>query len=747
MSADIKLRKSGILVNYLLNIKSLSRAVAFALISGTKEISDTLAMAALLFSGALTQGYPIAAMLFLCGTIIIRASVGFLSTMPHAVGSPDHKTGMSIIAGLLGGIVVVGANPEAGVATALAICGATSVLTGALFAVVGIFRLAHFARLLPYPVLGGFLAGSGWLLARGGFLMALHAEHDKSSSDVWHLLDLLSDPHRLAVVLPALLLAVLMFVVVQKKVSLAPLLIIGSICAFYTLLQIFGIGFEGAQSFGWLPALLPEGAKFQPNFAMVGLIDWAFVLKALPLMLFAAALSTVSILLNISSLTLRLRADVNVNREMVAVGLTNIAIGSFGGMAAYVSVSSTSLAYRLGVDRVFAAISAIALLMLAVVFAGPMTSAAPIFLTSGMVIYAGLDFLVEWIIASKRRLPLLDWMLILVIFSVIVFFGILPGILVGILLSVVLFVVNYARIPVIRTFGSIKDWRSHVDRSLEESASLARLGGACEIISLQGYLFFATAEMIVDHVRKRLKQDQAGPLKFLVIDFSHVGGCDLAAIAAFANIINIASKNGFILLFSGMSDDIHSLFDRSGMIFANPESVSDFVDVDHAIEFCEEAMLADSEFEHDSAFLDAKTFLSLRMGQHEDLPAVLDKFRTLHLSRGDYLIRKGEEADDVFIVLTGRVHVQIDLPNGRTLRLRTMTPGAIVGDIALYTGQRRTADVVIDEDTTVLSLSAASLAEIEHSHGNLAAAIHRIFARTLAEKLVLANNTIRLAQR
>ena len=55
--------------------------------------------------------------------------------------------------------------------------------------------------------------------------------------------------------------------------------------------------------------------------------------------------------------------------------------------------------------------------------------------------------------------------------------------------------------------------------------------------------------------------------------------------------------------------------------------------------------------------------------------------------------------------------------------------------------------VVIEEDTTVLCLSAAGLAEIETSYGNLAAAIHRVFARTLAEKLVLANNAIRLAQR
>ena len=734
-------------MNNQLNIKSLSRAVAFALISGTKEISDTLAMSALLFSGGLAHGYPIAATLFLIGTIVIRLSVGLFSTLPHAVGSPDHKTGMSIIAGVLGGIVIVSASPDTGVATALAICGATGILTGILFTAVGVFRLAHFARLLPYPVLGGFLAGSGWLLARGGLLMALRAEHDKQLTDFWHLFQLVTDPLRLAVLAPSVLLAVLMFFVVRRKVSAAPMVIIGGIGLFYLIVQISGIGIDNARTFGWLPTLLIDEATNRPNLALIGLIDWIFVLKALPLMLFAAALSTISMLLNLSSMSLRLRADVDVNREMKAFGISNIVLGGLGGMAAYLSVASTALAHRLGVERIVAAISASTLLVFAVLFAGPMTAAAPIFLTSGMVIYAGIDLLVEWIIASKRRLPFLDWMLILAIFAVIVFFGILPGITVGILLSVVLFVINYARISVIRTAGNLKDWRSHVDRSPEESATLGRLGGSCEIISLQGYLFFATAEKIVDHVRKRLKNEQTDQLKYLVLDFSHVGGCDLAAVVAFANVINIASKSGFSLLFSGMSDDMRRLFNRSDMVFTNAEIVSEFVDVDRAIEFCEEAMLADETFESFGAGIDAKTFLSLKIGNHADLPAVLDKFRTLHLTKGDYLIRKGEAADDVFIVLTGRVHVQIDLPNGRKLRLRTMTPGAIVGDIALYTGQRRTADVVIEEDTTVLCLSAAGLAEIETSYGNLAAAIHRVFARTLAEKLVLANNAIRLAQR
>ena len=43
----------------------------------------------------------------------------------------------------------------------------TTVLTGVFFFVLGRFRLGGLVRYLPYPVIGGFLAGTGWLLVRG----------------------------------------------------------------------------------------------------------------------------------------------------------------------------------------------------------------------------------------------------------------------------------------------------------------------------------------------------------------------------------------------------------------------------------------------------------------------------------------------------------------------------------------------------------------------------------------------------
>ena len=53
-------------------------------------------------------------------------------------------------------------------ATFLAAIALTTLLMALILLVIGHFRLGGFVRYIPYPVVGGFLAGTGWLLAQGG---------------------------------------------------------------------------------------------------------------------------------------------------------------------------------------------------------------------------------------------------------------------------------------------------------------------------------------------------------------------------------------------------------------------------------------------------------------------------------------------------------------------------------------------------------------------------------------------------
>jgi SulP family sulfate permease len=111
-----------------------------------------------------------------------------------------------------------------------------------------------------------------------------------------------------------------------------------------------------------------------------------------------------------------------------------------------------------------------------------------------------------------------------------------------------------------------------------------------------------------------------------------------------------------------------------------------------------------------------------------------------HLERvsvpeGSLLLRQGESPDDVFVLESGRLRVEMVTPEGTRMRLRTMRAGVVVGEIALYTSAPRTADVVAETPCVVLRLSRAELERIEAQEPELAAALHRWFATTLAERL------------
>jgi len=67
--------------------------------------------------------------------------------------------------------------------------------------------------------------------------------------------------------------------------------------------------------------------------------------------------------------------------------------------------------------------------------------------------------------------------------------------------------------------------------------------------------------------------------------------------------------------------------------------------------------------------------------------------------------------------------------------VRTLRPGVVVGEIGLYTGVPRTADVVAETACVVLRCSSGRIAGMETDDPVLAAELHRWLASTLADRL------------
>ena len=120
----------------------------------------------------------------------------------------------------------------------------------------------------------------------------------------------------------------------------------------------------------------------------------------------------------------------------------------------------------------------------------------------------------------------------------------------------------------------------------------------------------------------------------------------------------------------------------------------------------------------------------------DGLPPGLEAYlERVSVPAGTVLLHQDDPPGDVYVLESGHLAVEALTPEGARVRLRSVRPGVVVGEIALYTGTRRTADVVAEVPSVVLRFSREEIARMEATEPELAAALHRWLASTLAERL------------
>lgn len=118
--------------------------------------------------------------------------------------------------------------------------------------------------------------------------------------------------------------------------------------------------------------------------------------------------------------------------------------------------------------------------------------------------------------------------------------------------------------------------------------------------------------------------------------------------------------------------------------------------------------------------------------QPEDRARLAAELKTVALRRGDVLVRQGEQADALFVVVTGRFAVTIA---GRSEPLAELGPGQPIGEIAFLAGGARTATVTALRDSLAVRLGRAEFDALSARHP----AIWRTMTTTLARRVADGN--------
>jgi SulP family sulfate permease len=241
-----------------------------------------------------------------------------------------------------------------------------------------------------------------------------------------------------------------------------------------------------------------------------------------------------------------------------------------------------------------------------------------------------------------------------------------------------------------------------------------------QILRVSGFVFFGSTNRLLDKVRHRVDAD---PPRFLVIDLRRVTGVDSSAVVSFSKVLSLAERHGFEVIFTGASDPVRAQLARGGVVEGEGLAVFE-PDLDRGLQRCEDALLREAALSADgSSVLDGLP------------PHLWNYFERMSLPEGSTLITQGDPPDDVYVLESGRLRVELVTPEGTQIRVGTVLPGVMVGEVGYYTATVRTADVIAEVPSVVLKLTRASIEQLETEEPEVAATLHRWFGRALAERM------------
>jgi SulP family sulfate permease len=688
-------------------------------------------------AGYLPQGIGI----LLVGSVIFALFSAFTSSYPLTLIAPQDIpiAILALMAITISSGIGDQLSPEDVYQFIFVAIGVTSILVGCFFWILGRFKLGKLVRFIPFPVVGGFMAGTGWLIVKFSFTMM--TDMDLTLSNIF----LFFNMSVLIQWVPGLVFAVVLLLA-SRRIShylLTPGILLGSILLFYGFTSFQGLSFNDLETGGFLLGPFPEGGLF-PGTPFPYVLDfrWDLFLTHLPAIATMMILNAISILFNYSGLELIVKEDFDLDNELKITGYGNILAGLAGTPPGYITLSETSMAYNIGARTRLANIIVALMCGITLVFGATVVSIFPKVILGGLLLNLGLDFLVEWLVDTWKRLQRMDYFVIVIILLVIGTVGFLEGIVIGLLMSIALFVIKYSKVEVIKYELSGKTFSSNVGRSEPMNKILEEKGDQIFILPLQGFVFFGTANQILERVQKRFESDPSNKLSFLVFDFRQVTGVDSSAVNSFNKLQIMAEKNNFQVLLCGMSDEIHTQFETENLINDASDLFNVFSDLDHGLEWCEESIIQKS--------LDAEgpTDHPIRTESFKDkFQQVADFFEYRKEQKGTRIIEQGKDPGGIYFIDSGQISVLLDTGDGNEIRLKTMGAGTVVGEVSLYLGSNASASVVTDEMCKIYYLSTENFNTLNRDAPDKASELHTYVVKLLSDRLAESNATIRALMR
>ena len=417
---------------------------------------------------------------------------------------------------------------------------ATVVLMGVIQIASGIFRLGKFIRLVPHPVMLGFVNGLAiviFLAQLSQFQVPGTAE--ASGHGMAHGEWLSGWPLMLMLILVAATMAIIW--VMPRITSAIPAPLAG-IAIVAVVVIAFGLDVPRVGDLASIEGGLPA---FHIPMVPLNLETLEIIL---PYALILAAIGLIE-----SLLTLNLVGEITgqrggASRECLAQGAANVATGFFGGMGGCAMIGQSMINVKSGGRTRLSGISAALFLLAFIVVAAPLIEQIPLAALVGVMFMVVIGTFAWNSFKIMRKVPLTDALVIVLVTAVTVMYDLAIAVVVGVIVSALAYAWNNAT-------------RIHAHRDDEGDARVYRI---------QGPLFFGSAAGFAELF------DVAKDPEQVIVDFAESRVVDQSALTAIEAVAEKYEAAGKSLQLRHLSRDCHQLLTKAGQLMIDSDDDPDY---------------------------------------------------------------------------------------------------------------------------------------------------------------------------
>lgn len=459
--------------------------------------------------------------------------VGFFAAL---FGGTDSQ-----ISGPTGPMIVVFAGVYASLGGESNLVFATVVLAGLVQIAFGVLKLGQYIRLVPYPVVSGFMSGIGCIIIAlqtsrlfghepdgGGTIPALTA-----------IPEAVMDPNFVALGLSIItLLIVFKWPKSWGKYVPAPLaaLIVGTVASTFV---------AGAPILGSIPTGLPS--FIMPSFSQ----DTIYIVIEAAVIL--ALLGSIDSLLTSLVADNMTRTRHQSNKELVGQGIGNMVAGFFGGIPGAGATMRTVVNIRTGGKTKISGMVHSLFLLTIVVSLAPLAAQIPHAVLAGILVKVGYDIIDVSYLKRAHKGPRWDLALMSLVLGLTVFVDLITAVVVGVVMASLAFVKQMADIQ-LKALGNVTNEGLSIDLTDLEMSMMDASKKRISLFDFGGPLSFGAAADVGHQVREKSK----GAAQALVLDFSRVPFVDVSAARAVETIACDAKSSNKRVFISGMNQEVRN---------------------------------------------------------------------------------------------------------------------------------------------------------------------------------------------